>query len=93
MYPGYTAKRPKMQIYHGGADKVLNGKVYEETIKQWCGVLGLNHSHPTSVSVNDPGRDYTTQHWEGKLEGIWNPAVGHSVPFFGDKDMKWFGFM
>jgi acetylxylan esterase len=92
MYPGYNGPRPKMQVYHGGADTTLNGKLYTETIKQWCGVLGLDPNKPTASVKDAPAKGFTVQKWDGRLEGIMNPTAGHSMPMFQDNDMKWFGF-
>ncbi|KAK4182173.1 alpha/beta-hydrolase [Podospora australis] len=41
-YPGYRGWRPKLQIFHGTEDDVLFYPNFEESIKQWTAVLGLN---------------------------------------------------
>ena len=91
MYPSYNGPRPKMQIYHGGADTTLNKNSYRETIKQWCGVFGCDPNKPSATLRDAPSKGYTTSRYGGQLEGIFNPAVGHNLPVHGDNDMKWFG--
>jgi acetylxylan esterase len=92
MYSGYNGSRPKMQIYHGGADTTLYPQNYYETCKQWAGVFGYNYDSPQSTLSNTPSSGYTTTVWGPNVEGIFNPSVGHTVPIMGTEDMKFFGF-
>src|SRR6478736_6239169 len=48
MYPGYSGHRPRVQLFHGDADSIINYKNYGESIKEWTNVLGLAMS-PTST--------------------------------------------
>ena len=57
-YPGYSGPRPKIQIYHGSVDEVLNVQNYYETIKQWTGVFGYSTT-ATSTTPNFPRSPYT----------------------------------
>ncbi|KAK8851985.1 Alpha/Beta hydrolase protein [Apiospora arundinis] len=91
MYPGYTGARPRMQIYHGSADAALLPPNYNETIKQWSGVFGLDADKPTSTQANYPLQGYTTTTWSAQLQGIYALGVGHTVPIRGDDDMAFFG--
>jgi acetylxylan esterase len=50
MYPGYTGHRPRVQLFHGDADSIINYKNYGESIKEWTNVLGLATS-PTSTDT------------------------------------------
>ncbi|KAM6517798.1 hypothetical protein FSOLCH5_006566 [Fusarium solani] len=90
-YPGYNGARPKMQIYHGGADSILLSPNYQETIDQWAGVFGYNSVSPQSSSNNVPQAGYKTDTFGPKLVGIFAQNVGHSVPVRGADDMKFFG--
>ncbi|KAI8720021.1 Carboxylic ester hydrolase [Fusarium sp. LHS14.1] len=90
-YPGYNGARPKMQIYHGGADNILLSPNYQETIDQWAGVFGYNSVSPQSSSNNVPQAGYKTDTFGPKLVGIFAQNVGHSVPVRGADDMKFFG--
>ncbi|KAL2694897.1 hypothetical protein Neosp_001486 [[Neocosmospora] mangrovei] len=90
-YPGYNGARPKMQIYHGGADNILLSPNYQETIDQWAGVFGYNSVSPQSSSNNVPQAGYKTDTFGPNLVGIFAQNVGHSVPVRGADDMKFFG--
>lgn len=74
MYPGYTGSRPKMQIYHGTDDQILNVQNYYETIKQWTGVLGYSTT-PISTEVNVPRSPYTKFTFGDKLQVRSNPGL------------------
>ncbi|CAK7225869.1 hypothetical protein SCUCBS95973_006008 [Sporothrix curviconia] len=52
-FPGYAGWRPKMQLFHGTADAVLNYTVLGEEVKQWNAVLGFPQT-PTTVTPNTP---------------------------------------
>jgi hypothetical protein len=91
MYPGYTGKRPKMQIYHGSADTTLHAQNFQETIKQWTGVFGYSTT-PIQTLQGNPSSAYTKYIYGENLEGIYGQGVGHSVPVMGAEDMKFFGF-
>ncbi len=41
-FPGYTGKRPKIQMWHGTNDEVLNFHNLGEAVKQWTNVLGTD---------------------------------------------------
>ncbi|KAI1846590.1 hypothetical protein JX265_009106 [Neoarthrinium moseri] len=57
-YPGYTGWRPKLQIFHGTVDEVLNYTNYGEAVKEWTAVLGLSDT-PTSVTADFPKSNWT----------------------------------
>lgn len=81
-----------MQIYHGSADTTLHANNYNETIKQWAGVFGLDPAKPDVTQANTPQSRYTTYSWDnGKLIGVYAQGVGHSVNMRGADDMKFFG--
>ncbi|KAG9497387.1 hypothetical protein J7337_010247 [Fusarium musae] len=67
MYPAYDGPRPKMQIYHGSVDQVLNVQNYYETIKQWTGVFGYS-TNPQSTTPNFPRSPYTKYTFGDKLQ-------------------------
>jgi poly(hydroxyalkanoate) depolymerase family esterase len=50
MFPGYTGHRPRVQLFHGDADAIINYKNFGEAIKEWTNVLGLATS-PTSTTT------------------------------------------
>ncbi|KAH8902912.1 alpha/beta-hydrolase, partial [Coniochaeta sp. PMI_546] len=57
-YPGYTGWRPKVQVFHGTVDEVLNYTNFGQEIKEWTAVLGLCGT-PTSVTQNTPFPNWT----------------------------------
>ncbi|KAK8122771.1 acetylxylan esterase A [Apiospora sp. TS-2023a] len=91
IYPGYAGARPRMQIYHGSADAALLPPNYNETIKQWSGVFGLDADKPAEVKSEFPLAGYTTTTWSEDLQGIYALGVGHTVPIRGEDDMAFFG--
>jgi len=90
MDPGYSGSRPRIQIYHGSADRTLYPQNYNETIKQWTGVFGYSLT-PQQVLPNTPLQQYTTYIFGPNVQGIYAINVGHTVPIQGNQDMKWFG--
>jgi acetylxylan esterase len=88
----YEGSWPKMQIYHGGRDNVLNATNYVETIKQWTAVSGYNASIPTSSRMNDPIEGYNTIEYGERVVGTYAPNTGHDIRIFPERDVQWFGF-
>ncbi|KAJ7283183.1 carbohydrate esterase family 1 and carbohydrate-binding module family 1 protein [Mycena rebaudengoi] len=91
MFPGYTGAYPPIQEYHGTADTALLYQNLAEEVKQWAGVFGYNAAAPVQVLQNTPAAGYTKSIYGPNLQGISGQGVGHTVPIFGDEDMKWFG--
>ncbi len=50
MDPSYTGHRPRVQLFHGDADALINYKNLGEAIKEWTNVLGLA-TNPTSTTT------------------------------------------
>lgn len=50
MFAGYTGHRPRVQLFHGDADAIINYRNFGEAIKEWTNVLGLA-TIPTSTST------------------------------------------
>src|SRR5690349_17795614 len=55
-FPGYTGRRPRMQLWHGTADDTLHYPNFGEEIKQWTNVLGVSQ---TPVSSDSPQSSWT----------------------------------
>lgn len=91
MAPGYQGSRPRMLINHGGSDTILYPPNFNETMKQWSGVFGYTYGNPQRTLSNNPSAGYTRYIYGPFLEGVYNPAVGHSVPVNGEVDLEWFG--
>lgn len=50
-YPAFTGTRPRIQLWHGTTDAILNFRNFGEEIKEWTNVLGLSAT-PTSTENN-----------------------------------------
>jgi MYXO-CTERM domain-containing protein len=65
MYPGYTGHRPRVQLFHGDADTIINYKNYGESIKEWTNVLGLDASPTTTtMGLTLGSHQATRQQWK-----------------------------
>ncbi|KAK4166845.1 putative cellulose binding protein [Cladorrhinum sp. PSN259] len=79
-YPGYEGWRPKLQLFHGTVDEVLDYKNHLEAVKQWTEVLGLD-STPVSTASNTPvsGWTKTVYGQSGWLEAYSAAGVPHNI--------------
>jgi acetylxylan esterase len=98
MYPGYSGFRPRVQLWHGDADEIINANNFAEAIKQWTNVLGLDSKPSSTTTVTLSGKSWTRQSWQSScgftvldawLEkgGVHNITANlnaqYIVPFFG----------
>jgi poly(hydroxyalkanoate) depolymerase family esterase len=83
-YSGYSGSRPRVQLWHGTADTVLNYNNFGQEILQWTNVLGIS-STPVETLTPQSG-------WTETLYGsTTNPPVeafsiagaGHQLPESG----------
>ncbi|KAL2260594.1 hypothetical protein VTK26DRAFT_5343 [Humicola hyalothermophila] len=91
-YPGYTGRRPRMQITHGLADTLVRPQCATEALKQWSNVLGVEFSREVS-GVPSP---QFTQHVYGngtQLQGFFGQGVGHAPAVDEDQLLRWFGLI
>ncbi|GIE85534.1 extracellular catalytic domain type 1 short-chain-length polyhydroxyalkanoate depolymerase [Actinoplanes regularis] len=84
-YPGYTGRRPRMQVFHGATDTTLAYPNFGEEIKQWTNVLGVSQ---TPVATDTPQSGWTRTRYgtnivQAPVEGISVAGVGHSLPLSG----------
>ncbi|MFF5076678.1 PHB depolymerase family esterase [Actinoplanes sp. NPDC000266] len=84
-YPGYSGKRPRMQVVHGTTDTTLQYPNFGEAIKQWTNVLGVSQ---TPVMTDSPQPNWTRTRYgsssaQAPVEGISVAGVGHSLPLSG----------
>jgi poly(hydroxyalkanoate) depolymerase family esterase len=88
-YPGYSGRRPRMQLFHGTADTTLNYNNFGEEIKQWTNVLGVSQT-PSSTDTPQSGwtrTRYGSTSAQAPVEGISVAGVGHSLPLSGQAKM------
>lgn len=84
-YPGYTGPRPRVQLWHGTADPILNHRDLGEEAKQWSNVLGVDRTPPAS---DTPAADwnrtrYTDRSGTTQVETYSIAGAGHQLPFQG----------
>ncbi|MEU1606721.1 extracellular catalytic domain type 1 short-chain-length polyhydroxyalkanoate depolymerase [Micromonospora matsumotoense] len=85
MYPGYTGRYPRMQLWHGATDTTLAYPNYGEEIKQWTNLHGLS---TTPTFTDRPQSSWTRTRYGGTgpqapVEGISIAGVGHQLPMAG----------
>lgn len=97
MYPGYTGRRPRLQIFHGTADRTIDYNNQLEAIKEWTNVLGLSEA-PTSTdsTTTANGTNYDRQFWKNEcgqtVFEAWSGRGGsHSMPYEHDAILAFFG--
>ena len=91
-YPGYTGRRPKMQIWHGNADTLVRPKCAEEALEQWSNVLGVSYTRDVA---NTPSSGWTQKiYGDGsQLQGFFGASVGHSPNVVPDNLLRFFGIV
>ncbi|SCG43539.1 extracellular catalytic domain type 1 short-chain-length polyhydroxyalkanoate depolymerase [Micromonospora coxensis] len=92
-YPGYTGKRPRMQLWHGTNDEVLRYQNFTEEIKQWTDVHGLSQ---TPTYTDTPQAGYTRTRYGGSggqapVEAISMQGVSHNLPVDAAQAIRFFG--
>ncbi|CAK7221114.1 hypothetical protein SBRCBS47491_004417 [Sporothrix bragantina] len=87
-----TAKRPRMQIWHGTADNVVSYSYLANQLDQWSNVLGVTFSKNVT---NDPETGYTKMvYGDGtQVVGYSAQGVGHMVPFHEKQVLDFFGLL
>lgn len=49
--PGFTGRRPRVQLFHGDADTTIKYPNFTEAIKEWTNVLGLS-TNPSATDTS-----------------------------------------
>lgn len=85
MYPGYTGRYPRMQLWHGTTDTTLAYPNFGEQIKQWTNLNGLSQ---TPALTDRPQSSWTRTRYGGTgtqatVEGVSIQGVGHDLPMTG----------
>ena len=95
MYPGYTGYRPRIQLWHGTADKTINYNNEGEAIKEWTNVLGLSATPNSTDTTSTPG--FTIEKWQNSpcgftvLEAHIQANGGHTTPIDSSSVIDFFG--
>jgi len=94
-YPGYTGKRPKIQMWHGSNDEVLNYRDLGEAVKQWTNVLGADTT-PSSTETNVFQTGWTRQRYTNNkkeivVETITEQGVSHNLQVLQEEAIAFLG--
>jgi len=94
-YPGFTGRRPAVQLWHGTADDGLSFRNFGESIKQWSNVLGTAAS-PAATAQDVPRRAWTRQRYvdargEVRLETYRGQGEPHNFRMSEETVMGFFG--
>ncbi|KAL2197097.1 carbohydrate esterase family 1 protein [Corynascus similis CBS 632.67] len=91
-YPGYTGRRPRMQIFHGLADTLVRPQCAEEALKQWSNVLGVEFTQEVS---GVPSAGWTQKiYGDGtQLQGFFGQGIGHQSTVNEQQLLEWFGLL
>ncbi|NES29964.1 PHB depolymerase family esterase [Micromonospora terminaliae] len=92
-YPGYSGRRPRMQLWHGTNDETLRYPNFTEEIKQWTNVNGLGQ---TPAYTDSPQAGYTRTRYGGAggtapVEAISMQGVSHNLPVDAAQAVRFFG--
>ncbi|RLP93049.1 PHB depolymerase family esterase [Micromonospora sp. CV4] len=92
-HPGYTGRRPRMQIWHGTNDETLRYPNFGEQVKQWTNVHGLSQT-PTYTDTPQSGYTRTRYGSSGPtapVEAISMQGVSHNLPVDAAQVIRFFG--
>ncbi|GHJ54824.1 hypothetical protein Nm8I071_41310 [Nonomuraea sp. TT08I-71] len=92
-YPGYSGRRPRMQLWHGTNDETLRYPNFTEEIKQWTNVNGLGQ---TPAYTDSPQSGYTRTRYGGTggtatVEAVSMQGVSHNLPVDAAQAVRFFG--
>jgi poly(hydroxyalkanoate) depolymerase family esterase len=83
--PGYTGPRPRVQLWHGTADTILNYNNLGEETKQWTNVLGVSQTPSSSDTpmTNWNRARYDNSSGSTQVETYSIVGAGHQLPIQG----------
>ncbi len=91
-YPGYTGKRPRVQLWHGTQDTTLAYANFGEAVEQWTNVLGVSSTPAaTSVSGNDTRTRYGGTGDQAPVEAHSLAGTTHNLPVDAAAAIHFFG--
>ncbi|KAK2796298.1 hypothetical protein FQN50_009624 [Emmonsiellopsis sp. PD_5] len=90
MFPGYEGPRPKMLVWHGTDDGIVDFANLGQTLGQWSNVFGVE---ATANNTDTPEAGYTEMVFgDGSLlRGYVAEGVSHFIPKHVAVDLAWFG--
>ncbi|KAF5309759.1 hypothetical protein D9611_013630 [Ephemerocybe angulata] len=82
-YPGYTGGYPKLQLWHGTSDPILNYTNLNEEVKQWTNVHSISQT-AVSTSAGVPKSNWSKSvYGAGQVESYTGQGSGHGLPESG----------
>ena len=89
-YPGYDGWRPKVQIFHGTRDEVLDYRLFGEEVKLWTSLFGFPAEPARTVRDSPlPGWTRSVYGPEGWFEATSAANVSHNIPVQEAVIMEW----
>lgn len=94
-YPQYGGARPRMQLWHGTQDEVLDYVNFTEEIEQWTNVHGVSQT-PTTTEPNVPQTNWTRTRYGGVgdaavVEAVSMSGATHNLPVQAAAAIHFFG--
>lgn len=94
-YPTYPGPYPRIQLWHGTSDEVLNYVNFTEAIEQWTAVHGVSAT-PTTTEQNTPSAGWTRTRYQNAngtvpLEAVSMTGVPHNLPVQAAAAISFFG--
>jgi esterase, PHB depolymerase family len=91
--PSYNGPWPRVQLWHGTNDEVLDYNNFEEAVEQWTNVHGLAL---TPFDTTDQGNGVTLTRYgvtndEALIEAYSMDGVSHNLPVDGMAALRFFG--
>ncbi|KAG6831770.1 hypothetical protein H0H92_007922 [Tricholoma furcatifolium] len=91
-FPGYDGPRPKMQLWHGTEDEIIDYNNFREGIKQWTNMFELSIT-PAFSRYNDPLPGWTRSVYNDDFEAISAAGVPHDIKLQEIQVLEWFGLI
>ena len=90
---GYTGSYPRVQLWHGTADDVLDFINFGEAIEQWTDVHGLSLTPDNSTEISNTvtRTRYGRAGEEAVIEAYRMEGVSHDLPVDGEEALRFFG--
>jgi poly(hydroxyalkanoate) depolymerase family esterase len=78
-YPGYDGPYPRISVWHGSADGVVNFHNFNEMIEQWTNVHGLTAAPFEDEIEGYPHREYRDERGRALVEGFEITGGSHAT--------------
>ncbi|MGM1058976.1 extracellular catalytic domain type 1 short-chain-length polyhydroxyalkanoate depolymerase [Saccharothrix sp. Mg75] len=88
-YPGYSGRRPRVQLWHGTEDNVLRFANFGKAIEQWTNVHGVSTT-PTSTEYNTQRSTWTRTRYGSRVGAIKEQGQPHNLRILADEVLRFF---